>query len=100
LCTAQNILQRTVTAGDDVTLPCTTKTDYPIWTGQGLQYNNNGQNSFANPNLPEQKRSRLGWDSDKSSLIIRDVMFTDQGLYQCSSVSKINLNIKGMFLCL
>ncbi|XP_060575287.1 neural cell adhesion molecule 1-B-like, partial [Ruditapes philippinarum] len=99
LCTAQDIQQQTVTAEDDVTLPCTFATDYPTWTGPELhngytqQYNNHGQSSFPNPNVPEQKRLRLGWADDKSSLIIRDVIFSDRGLYQCSLV-KINLSIR------
>jgi hypothetical protein len=101
LCTAQDIQQLTGTAGDDITLSCSSTTDYPTWVGPELyngftqQYNNNGESSFPNPNVPEQKKLRLGWASDKSSLIIHDVILSDRGLYQCSLVN--NLSIRGMF---
>ena len=106
LCSAQDIRQLTVTAGDDVTLPCTVTAAYPSWTGpeifngNTMKYNNYGQSSFLNPNLPEQKRTRLDWSSDKSSLIIRDVILTDKGLYQCASVARINLTVRGKFMAI
>ena len=104
MCSAQDIRQLTVTAGHDVTLPCTVISEYPSWTGPEIYngftqlYNYGGDSSFPNPNLPEQKRARLDWDSDKSSLIIRDVILSDKGLYQCYVVVKINLIVRGMFM--
>ncbi|XP_060578471.1 cell adhesion molecule 2-like [Ruditapes philippinarum] len=100
LCTAQDIHQLTVTAGDNVTLSCTSTTDYPTWFGPELydgnvqQYNNHGQSSFPNPKVPEQKRLRLGWANDKRSLIISDLIFSDRGLYQCVTVAKINMSVR------
>ena len=57
LCSAQDIQQLAVTAGDDVTLPCTSTSDYPQWRGpENLAYNNPGPSSIPNLNVPKQKR--------------------------------------------
>ena len=98
---SQDIQQLAITVGDSITLPCTVTSNYPSWTGPekyngfAQVYNYAGDNSFPNPNVPKQKRDRLGWDSDKRSLIIRDVILSDKGLYQCSNVAKINLIVRG-----
>lgn len=80
-------LQTVITsARDNVTLHCNL-TAYSQWTGPSpngvIVYNNEGIPKFVNPLLGS-KAARLSWGSNKSDLIISDVVKKeDEGNYTC-----------------
>ncbi|XP_053391075.1 uncharacterized protein LOC128553898 [Mercenaria mercenaria] len=75
----------------NVTLPCSSSTDYPAWKGPEGIYNYRGSANF-NPALGD-KSSRLSWGQNKRDLVISNVVRKDGGQYFCNSL-QMNLSVR------
>ena len=94
----------TVDNGTQATLHCATSHEnYPAWVGphNGTLWTfNYRQSPKWRPYLGTDKISRLGWSTDKRSLVIKPVTFEDNGQYTCFGIYyksvKITLTVRGI----
>jgi len=90
--------------GTEATIMCMLLSDFlPAWRGPPLSgnvssiYTYEGRAEF-NPDLGQEKMSRMSWATNNRDLRLKSVTFDDTGIYECAlrgSSWKVKLEVRG-----